>query len=166
MHCACIKATQNYSLFSAKFNDAPNPPVFKDYTVPTDCTVNVLGYFFTTESDMRAFVRFPRCIMVDGTFKTNDEQLILIIMVGLNAVGKSIPALYGYCEHETDRAANFSVRALRVVYGKHLAHITICLSDGGPALVKAWTTAIECCLIGFMAMVIQRLCFWYVASSN
>ena len=112
--------------------------------------------------DMLAFARHPRVVMVDGTFRTNDEQLIMLILVSMDAVGKTVAAMYGYVTQETTRKADFAVRAFRMLYGNLLAHITCCLSDGADAFIKAWQSASKLLLIGFKAMVVQRLCFWYV----
>lgn len=109
---------------------------------------------------MLAFARHCLAIMIDGTFKTNDMHLIMLILVFIDAVGKTGAAMYGYVREEDVRRASFTVSAFRMFYGNLLAHVKLCLSDGADAFISAWRAASQALLIGYCGMVIQRLCFW------
>ena len=111
---------------------------------------------------MLAFARHPLAIMIDGTFRTNDMHLIMLILVFMDAVGKTIAAMFGYVKCEDVRRASFTVSAFRMFYGNLLAHIKCCLSDGADAFIAAWRLASEAMYIGYKQMVVQRLCFWCV----
>ena len=45
----------------------------------------MVAYLFSTETDMLAFARHPLAIMIDGTFRTNDMHLIMLILVFMDA---------------------------------------------------------------------------------
>ena len=156
---------QNWSLFSHRFAGGAVPTSFKKFTAPNDqhgkaLTITVHAFLWATEDDMLACARHLTLAIIDGTFQTNDQKLIMLIVAGIDALGKTVAAMYGYIKREGTRPADFSVKAFRLIYGRHAAHITCAVSDGGPALIGAWQSAIAQMYIGFSGMVIQLICFW------